>query len=326
MDQRGEVGTGAIITPEGVVLDFWIAGLGSRALAFAIDFAIRGVLFAGTAIAAAAVGFASSVAGIIILLVGMLLSLVGYPVALESLNGGRTIGQAAVGTRVVTVEGGTVRFRHSLIRALLAIIDLFICVGAIAVVCALLTRRGQRLGDLVAGTMVIRDRTADQSTTPQHFQATMDTSAMNTYGVSPQLYQTTRDFLSRRWEMTPEARAQVATRLQDVLVPAVGVAPVPGTNPELFLTSVVAAVQVRDGVAPPSAAMASAAYPTSMPPPPFGQAGRSGQQLAPPAPAPAPAPFESAVRPPLPPPIPAAAPPAPPESPPADDGGFAAPG
>lgn len=334
------MGTGTIVTPEGVVLDFWIAGLGSRALAFAIDFVIRGVLFAAVAFAAAAVGFASSVVGIVILLVGIMVTLIGYPVALETLNAGRSIGQMVVGSRVVTIEGGPVRFRHSLIRALLAILDLFISVGAIAVVSALLTKRGQRLGDLVAGTMVIRERTADLSTSTQYFQASMDTSAMNTYGVSPELYQTTRDFLGRRYGMTTAARVDVATRLQNVLVPAVGVAPSPGTDPELFLSSVVAAVQVRDGVAPPAAAVASGTYSTATPPPPFGQVGASGQgPVQPPAPSappawpqPLPAPLgasEPPPSPPLMPEVPAATtdPPAAPARPPAsDDGGFSAPG
>ena len=79
----------------------------------------------------------------------------------ETLWRGRTLGKAALGLRVVTVEGAPVRFRHAAIRATLGLVDFFAHVRRAR--CSrslLLTRRSQRLGDLVAGTIVLRERTA----------------------------------------------------------------------------------------------------------------------------------------------------------------------
>jgi uncharacterized RDD family membrane protein YckC len=84
----------------------------------------------------------------------------GYPVGFETLWRGRTPGKAAMGLRVVTVEGAPVRFRHAATRAAIGLLELTGTAGAIAVIASLSSARGQRLGDLAAGTLVIRERRA----------------------------------------------------------------------------------------------------------------------------------------------------------------------
>jgi uncharacterized RDD family membrane protein YckC len=83
----------------------------------------------------------------------------GYPTAMETLWRGRSLGKAALGLRVVTIEGAPVRFRHAAIRATLGVVDFLLTAGGAAVISVLLTPRSQRLGDLVAGTVVLRERT-----------------------------------------------------------------------------------------------------------------------------------------------------------------------
>ncbi|MGI8794093.1 MAG: RDD family protein, partial [Acidimicrobiales bacterium] len=154
-----------IVTPEAVVLDFETAGLASRLLSGAIDIAVQFLLllvviiggvavaegFGGGGVAAAAVYFA------------IFLTLFGYPAAQETLWRGKTVGKAAMGLRVVTADGLPVRFRHAAIRSMLGLVDKFLASGAIGLIAILVSGRNQRLGDLVAGTIVLRERKASQA-------------------------------------------------------------------------------------------------------------------------------------------------------------------
>ena len=195
-------GSGSIITPEAVVLDFELAGLGSRSIAYcnryclAVHRAHRIPVLRRRLI-----GSGSGVLGLVILLVGLIVIVLGYSVSMETFNRGRTVGRMVVKTRVVTVEGAPVRFRQAFIRSLLGIVDLLLTAGTVAVVSSLITKRGQRLGDLVAGTMVIRDPANKLPSGALHFYAphylvgwaqTVDTQGLGNDG-----YQLVRDFLTR---------------------------------------------------------------------------------------------------------------------------------
>ena len=154
------MGTPAVVTPEAVPLDLQPAGLGSRFVALLIDWAVQAML--GFALLLVGIGLSFGEAGGIGIAFFFLLTflvLFGYPIALETLWRGRTLGKAAMGLRVVTTEGGPVRFRHAAIRAALGLVDFFLTSGAAAVISVLATRNNQRLGDLVAGTLVLRERT-----------------------------------------------------------------------------------------------------------------------------------------------------------------------
>ena len=60
------------------------------------------------------------------------------------------------GTRVVRDDGGTVRFRHCLVRALLAIVEIWATWAVPALCASIVTKRGKRFGDMLAGTYVVR--------------------------------------------------------------------------------------------------------------------------------------------------------------------------
>jgi uncharacterized RDD family membrane protein YckC len=145
-----------INTSEGIVVEMSIAGIGSRSLAWLIDGLILltvlvliglGGLLLGGWDAATAMGV-SSLAGLVLPLV--------YLVAFETLNGGRTIGKMAAGIKTVKVSGAPVGFGAALGRALLLVFD--VAFAGIGLVTMLLTKQSRRLGDLAAGTVVVRDR------------------------------------------------------------------------------------------------------------------------------------------------------------------------
>jgi len=264
-------GRGSIITPEAVLLDFELAGLGSRSIAYAIDFAVQLIaLFIFFTVLGFVAG-GSSLVGIIILLVGLMAIVFGYPIAMETLNGGRTLGRMAVSTRVVTVEGAPVRFRQAFIRALLGVVDLYASVGTVAVVSALVTKRGQRLGDLVAGTMIIRQPKTKGSAGAIYFwpptylkqwASTVDTAALGN-----DVYQMIRDFLTRS-DLAEPARTTVALDLSQLVEQRLPLAPRTNQVPPVdYLTAIAAATQGPMQV--------------SMPPPP-GNARPVGHMLPPP--------------------------------------------
>ncbi|MDQ3974174.1 MAG: RDD family protein, partial [Actinomycetota bacterium] len=165
---------GGIVTPEAVRLDLETAGLGSRTAAALIDLTIQfsalyALGLAGALIAASVGPGLPGWLGVTLVLLLVFALLFGYPLALETLWRGRTIGKAALGLRVVTVEGAPVRFRHAFARAALGLVDFYATFGAAAVLSVLLSRRNQRLGDLVAGTVVLRERSAQRAPTSVRF-------------------------------------------------------------------------------------------------------------------------------------------------------------
>ncbi len=169
-----------IRSPEQVILHLPIAGPTSRMLAYGIDFAVVLVLLVGVFFAlglltsifsglAESVRFSASGGAarggsvdplvlyeLSIFLIFQLVVEWIYFVGCEMLAGGRSIGKACVGLRVVSDGGRPVSLRASLVRNLLRLVDVLpdlYLVGLVAMVCS---ADGKRLGDLAAGTIVIR--------------------------------------------------------------------------------------------------------------------------------------------------------------------------
>ncbi len=183
-----------MVTPEAVALEFRTANLGSRILAYLIDMVVVVAGILAGLFAVALLGQASDVVvpdwvALTIVLVLLPAWWLGYFIAFETLWRGRTLGKAALGLRVVTKEGAPVRFRHAAIRGLLGLVDFLVMGGFLAVVFILFSRDNQRLGDMVAGTLVLRERSALATPAPvsfapppglEHYTATLDPSGVGT--------------------------------------------------------------------------------------------------------------------------------------------------
>lgn len=241
-----------IVTPEAVRLEFSPAGIGSRCLALMIDFAILGTAVFALLVAVGLSGLPASPLTIGSLVLFLLLL---YPALFEVALGGRTPGKAALGVRVVTREGAPIGLRHAALRAALGLVDFYLTVGGAAVVSALATRQSQRLGDLVAGTLVLRERGAGRTpgavrfTVPAGFERYAET--LDPGVLWRESYEAVRAFLLRAHELAPPARRQLARRLADPLALRLGHRPPPGTTPELFLLCLVARYQERARRQPP---------------------------------------------------------------------------
>lgn len=159
-----------MVTPEGVLLEFRPSGIATRVVGRIVDILVLGILFwVASLVLVLFASSAESWVAIAAFVVLTFLMLFGYPVAMEVLGGGRTLGHRATGTRVIRVDGGPVRFRNSAIRSILFLVDGIMTLGFGGVVAILTSSRGQRLGDQAAGTMVVKlvDKTWADFTTPR---------------------------------------------------------------------------------------------------------------------------------------------------------------
>ncbi len=247
-----------IVTPEAVLLEFSEAGLGSRSLAFLIDVAVRGGLLYALVFALGVAGFVIDETFVVVtLIVAVFAVIFVYPVVFETIWNGRTPGKMAVGLRVVTVEGAPVRFRHAAIRSAVGIVDFLVGAGSVAIITALATRQSQRLGDLAAGTIVIRERQAAAFSQPIVFRPPPGWgpygAALDVSRLSDEAYILVRSFLLRVSDLRIEARRQRADELAAGVARVVGVSLPPGTDSESFLITVAAAYQARTGGPVPAA-------------------------------------------------------------------------
>lgn len=142
-----------VVTPEGVALHLPAAGPVPRALAWALDFLIRAaaMLVAGTVLGLLGRGGAGFYAVTLFLVYWF------YPVLFEALWNGRTPGKRALGLRVIASNGAPVGWLAAFTRNLLRVVDMLPLVYAAGLVTSLLDPWGRRLGDMVAGTLVVHE-------------------------------------------------------------------------------------------------------------------------------------------------------------------------
>jgi uncharacterized RDD family membrane protein YckC len=242
-----------IVTPEAVLLEFETAGVGSRLIPAVIDVTIQIVILWLVLVAAGALAGAlvSSTVGVVLGIVLLFAVVVGYPIVCETLWRGRTVGKALFGLRVVTREGAPVRFRHAAIRGVLRIFEVLLLLGAPAVLAAMVSRDDQRLGDLAAGTIVVREASAAPTARVVSFPVPYGydryVASLDVGGLSPVQYGLIRSFLVRAGELTPAARSLLAVRLANPVARRLSHTPPPALDPEIFLLSVAVAYQRRHG-------------------------------------------------------------------------------
>lgn len=208
-----------IVTPEAVLLELDIAGLALRLCAALVDLGVQlGILLVGAMlIAVSPIGRDASSARTVSFVL-FTLAFIVYPVVVQTLSRGRTVGKWAMGLRAVTVEGAPISFRHAALRMMGGLVDCFVPPGGITGMLFILgTRRHQSVGDLLAGTVVVRDPSRTRLPPAlwfpvpwglDGFAATIDPNAMTV-----DQYTVVRAFLVRTSGLNPAARQALAADL-----------------------------------------------------------------------------------------------------------------
>lgn len=254
-----------LVTGDAVVLGLRPARVPSRALAYVLDLVVYllaylvvmiGLVYSMSTLDDAAQAAVSVASG--------LLLVVGVPIAVETLTHGRSLGKLACGLRVVRDDGGPIRFRHALVRGSMGVVELLMTFGSVACIASLVSERGRRIGDVFAGTLVIRERVPGARVMPVpppppwlagRF-AGLDLSA-----VPDGLWLAIRQYLTRMAQLDPQVGAAMAAKLADDLVARTGTPPPAGVPAAAYLMAVVHERQSREA----ARAFAGAALPGAVP-------------------------------------------------------------
>jgi uncharacterized RDD family membrane protein YckC len=258
-----------IDTPELVAIELPLAGIGSRFIALLIDYLIWGAIFLVLGVMAAiivpALGILGRVSanwaiGIFVLIVFLMQW--GYFSLFEAFGNGRTPGKRVARIRVIHQSGRGISFLESLARNLVRAIDYLPGFYAVGVVSIFLTQRHQRLGDMVAGTLVVHDLdveqpqwtgtatrtitgpalTIDSPIPPPHLRVSLPAPALSKLSATD--LEVLEGFLSRRLDMDLTTRGALSGRIASALCTKSGLEIAPGTSVETFLEAV--AHQLRE--------------------------------------------------------------------------------
>jgi uncharacterized RDD family membrane protein YckC len=231
-----------LVTGEAVPLEMRLAKVPSRGLAILLDWALLAAIGIPLAIAlGSVVSIADPALQATLGLLGFIGLFIGIPVLVETLSRGRSLGKLALGLRVVRDDGGPVRFRHALTRGLAGIfVDFLLTSGAGAIICSLLNERGKRVGDILAGTVVVRER-APARTEPLPVvppQLAAWAAGLELSRLPADLGLAVRNYLSRYPQLAPTVRDQMGAQLASEVAQFVTPAPPVGTPAWAYLAAV----------------------------------------------------------------------------------------
>ncbi|MGW6461244.1 RDD family protein [Streptomyces sp. NPDC055078] len=240
----------ALVTGDAVVLGLNPAKLPSRALALAIDMAVVWAAYLLISIALAlATASLDEAAVMAVTIATFLLVLVGAPIAVETLSHGRSLGKLACGLRVVRDDGGPIRFRHALVRGAMGVVEILMTFGVVACIASLVSARGRRIGDVFAGTLVIRERVPSGRGTavpPPPPWLVGRFRELDLSAVPDHLWLAIRQYLTRMGQLDPAVSWSMAERLAGDLAERTGGPPPQGVPPAAYLAAVVNERQSRD--------------------------------------------------------------------------------
>lgn len=241
---------GALVTGEAVTLELRLARLPSRALAATLDIAVEAIAFLVGLLIITSVVRRSSGALITAVLIGwgVIVFLAG-PITIETVTRGSSLGKHAAGLRVVREDGSAIRFRHAMVRGLAFLfLDFALWFGCSpGIICSLLNPQARRLGDLMAGTLVTRERTV-QLTPPGLFVPGNLVGWVQSVEMSrlpDQLAATAGEYLARYGEIDAAVREPLGRELASKTWSYVSPPPPMPLPPPAYLSALIAERQRR---------------------------------------------------------------------------------
>lgn len=239
------------ITGEAVVLNLRAANFMPRLGAALIDALLYVVVWLVGIIVAAQFTWVFALdiaAGQAIAIVAAVSLMFLIPLVVEGLTKGRSLGKLIFGLRAVRDDGGTIRWRHALIRCLTGVFELWMTLGSVAVIASLFNQQSKRLGDMMAGTFVVVVRAPKLPPPLPQVPAVLHQWAQvaDVGRVPAGLAHQVNSLIRNANAMQPEALQQVAGQLYTQVLPYVTPGPPPGVDTYTFLIGVMAERRNRD--------------------------------------------------------------------------------
>jgi uncharacterized RDD family membrane protein YckC len=240
-----------IDTPEQIALELPIAGIGSRFLALGIDTTIQIVLYLITAfIFIFTMPVGSSVFLFLPRLLGPAMAVFilftiywGYFAILESTWNGQTPGKRYAGIRVIKESGRPINAVEAIGRNLMRAVDGLPGVYGVGLVCMMCNRQSRRLGDFVAGTIVVHEKPPEEVRPSWSTSVGSDSTPSLGYVTADELI-LIETYLHRRWELNNLVRTSTALQIADRIKAKTGLQPQPHQHVDDFLEE--AARKIRD--------------------------------------------------------------------------------
>jgi len=241
-----------IDTPEQIALELPLAGIGSRFLAMAIDTLIQFALYLVAGILFFLIlGLGASVLWYVPRTIGPALGIFllfaiywGYFAIFEIVWKGQTPGKRFAGIRVIKESGRPINAFEAIGRNLMRAVDGLPGIYGVGLVCMMLNKQSRRLGDFVAGTVVVHEKPTEEIR-PTWNTATDTASATGGLGrVTADELVLVESYLSRRFELDPEVRLRTAIQIADRIKTKTGLEPQPHQHVDDFLEE--AARKIRD--------------------------------------------------------------------------------
>jgi uncharacterized RDD family membrane protein YckC len=235
-----------IDTPEQIPLEFSLAGVGSRALAMMLDGLIVLLIFVflliiGVFLIGGLGLFSSSASNWAAAIFGLFFFLLnwGYFAISEILMKGQTFGKRQLNLRVIKDSGAPIGAYEAIGRNLLRAVDWLPAFYGVGIVAALLNKQNKRLGDMVAGTVVVHERPLAEMqpilSVPTRPAAEAPVSVYNSSRLSVDELQLIEAFLQRRYELPPQLRIQTAIQIAARVSRTLEIPPQGRPDPETLL-------------------------------------------------------------------------------------------
>lgn len=219
-----------IDTPEQTSLEFPLAGIGSRFLAMLADTAIQAVvglvLFVAVVLAIPGLRIFGSIApqwAIAGMIIGFFLIYYGYFAFFEATWNGQTPGKRYIQLRVIKEDGRPINAYDAIARNLLRIVDQLPAFYGVAILSVFLSKQNKRLGDFVAGTVVIHEKTVEAARPFQETQADPSAPAYDVSRITVDELRLIETFLQRRDSFGPALRSSMAAQICTRIGEKVGV-------------------------------------------------------------------------------------------------------
>lgn len=245
----------SLYSSEKVYYSFTLAGLGSRFIGFLLD----NLIITGVYLGLGFFGFLcvrklelwpETLKTMVIVFIIIMFFFVGlgYFIFFETIWNGQTPGKKAAGLRVVRKSGEAVTFSNILVRNLMRIIDLLPGQYAVGIIAILFSRAHQRVGDMVADTVVIKEKEIGE---PLLFDSSQADPALTVkirpyiYLIDEQDFGLIREYFNRQSQLMSDQTAPLAGKIAHHLAKKMGLEPAEAVDPVVFLRTVGALFRER---------------------------------------------------------------------------------